>query len=69
MRTLRIYSLNFYICRVVLIYQVVHYIHSTYLSHNWKFVPFDCLHRFALLLTPISDNCKSAHLFFEFVCF
>ena len=45
MRTLRIYSLNNFHMqhRAVFINHVAHYIPSTYLSYNWKFVPFDHL--------------------------
>ena len=46
MKTLRIYSQQLpYITNnsVNYIYHVVHYIPSTYLSYNWKFVPFDYL--------------------------
>ena len=55
MRTLRIYSFNnLYIAysSVNYIYHVAHYIPNTYLSHNWKFVPFDCLHSIPPSPTP-----------------
>ena len=38
---------------------VVHYIPSTYLSYNWKFVPFDLLHPIPLNPPPTSGNHKS----------
>ena len=47
MRNLRIYYLNnFHIQHTSVNYvsHVVHFIPSTYLSYNWKFVPFDSLH-------------------------
>ena len=47
MRTLRIYCLNHFhitFISVSFIYHVVNYIPHAYLSHNWKFVPFDHLH-------------------------
>ena len=38
-------------------YHVVHYISTTYLSYNWKFVSFDCLHPISLPPLPLaSDN-------------
>ena len=55
MRTLRIYSLNnFYVTYMSInyIYPVVHYIPCTYLSYNWKFVPFDHLHLIPPPSTP-----------------
>ena len=47
MRTLRIYSQQLsciIYSSVNYFYHVVHYIPSTCLSYNWKFVPFDSLH-------------------------
>ena len=45
MRTLRIYSYSeqFSCITALLISHFVHYIPSTYLSFNWKYVPFDYL--------------------------
>ena len=46
MKTLRVYSQLSHLTyiRVNYIYIFVHYILNTYLSHVWKFMPFDCLH-------------------------
>ena len=43
-RTLRMYSLNNFNIYSSVNYHFVHYIPSTYLSYNWKFVHFDHLH-------------------------
>ena len=69
MGTLSIYSLNhFHIYYTLYIsvndsHHVVHYIPSTYLSYNWKFVPFDLL---SIPLPPLVTN-KS--FLFLWVCF
>ena len=44
----------------------VHWKPSTYLSHNWEFVPFDHLHPISPLPTLTSANEKSHLLFCEF---
>ena len=54
----------------MLIYYVVYYTPSTYLSHNWKCVPFDCLHP-NHTLPPLTSGCnhKSDFSMSLFVCF
>ena len=68
MRTLRIYSLNFYVmCSCVNdITSLVHYNPTTY---NWKCVPFDCLHPILSPHTSASGNHKSNLFVYEFVWF
>ena len=46
-------------------YHVVHYILSSYLFYNCKFVPFDYLH--TIKTTPTSGNHKPDFFFYEFV--
>ena len=71
MLTLRVYSqLSHLTCiRVNCIYLFVHYILNTCLSHDWKFIPFDCLHSIHPDLTsPNSGNYKSDLLSHQFIC-
>ena len=59
MRTLRIYSLNNFpiiYSNVNCIYCIMHYIPSIYLSYNWKFLPFDCLHPIKTSPPPVITN-------------
>ena len=71
MRSLRIYSqLSHITCSSVnYTYHVIHCIPSTYLSYNWKFVPFDHLHPIPPPPRPASGNHRSDLFFYEFVNF
>ena len=45
------------------------YIPSTYLSCNWKYVPFDCLQPIPPPPSPASSKHKSDLFSYEFICF
>ena len=64
---LLIFIYNIYESSVNYVYHVIHYIPSTYLSYNWKFVPFDCLHPIFPLSTPhflVTTNLISISIYF-----
>ena len=51
------------------IYHLVKFILSTYLSYNWKSVPFDCLHPISPPSLSASSNHKSNLFCYEWVYF
>ena len=66
MRTFKICCLsNFQIHNIINHYHhAVDYIPRTYLSYNWKWVPFDCFHPILPPPPPASGNHKSDLFFF-----
>ena len=47
---------------------MVHYIPSTYLSYNWKFLPFDHLHPIPPTLATSGNHKSDLHFFKIFGC-
>ena len=50
-----------------MVYHVVHYIPSTNLSYNWKFISSDCLHPIPLPQLPTPGNHIPDLFFSKFV--
>ena len=53
----------------LIIFVIIHYIPITYLSYNWKFIPFDCFYTVPPPATLTSGSHKYGLFFYEFVCF